>query len=403
MSGAVCSTRVDLAAHLLDLVAPAELGDEVVPGARLLGVSTELGLRLRLATEDGTVDIELTPAAEGVRHAARTSALLLGYRVEGGRVSSERGALLCRELAAVVARNEEAVLASIAAQATARREKEHHGARVREVAIRTLLEEAGPAHGRFYTLSPYVGCLIGCGFCYAQSRLAQLRRIARLPSAPWGSYVDVRVDAPEILRRELAHATPRPVKFCPIVSDPYQAVERRHRLTRRCLGVLRDHGAEFPVLVLTRSALIADDLELIASLPAPHVGVSIPTLDDEVRKHFEPRAASIDDRLRILEAFGSRGVRTFAVVQPLLPGPIDALADALSRCVESVSIDVLRGVQGAGEAFAEPRYASSRDDAWQLASAETLAATLTARGVKVWNGELPPELVVGIGDEPEGT
>ena len=81
------------------------------------------------------------------------------------------------------------------------------------------------------------------------------------------------------------------------MSDPYQALERRERLTRRCLEVIRDAPAPFPVLVLTRSTLILDDLDLLASLPQAYAGVSLPTVDDEVRRHFEPRAASVPELL----------------------------------------------------------------------------------------------------------
>ncbi|MBA3549016.1 MAG: hypothetical protein H0T76_21240, partial [Nannocystis sp.] len=104
------------------------------------------------------------------------------------------------------------------------------------------------------------------------------------------------------------------------------------------------------------------------------------------------RGATIAERLDILRSFRALGVRTIAVVQPLLAGSLEAHADALAGCVDSVSIDVLRGVEGAREQFDDPRYVATASDEWQLARAHALVAALTARGVPVWRGELPPEL-----------
>jgi len=237
-----------------------------------------------------------------------------------------------------------------------------------------------------------VGCLIGCRFCYAQSRVGIARDLERLPNVPWGSYVDARINAPEVLAKELAETAPRPLKFCPIVCDPYQAVEKRYGITRRCLEAIRDAGAAWPTMVLTRSRLIERDAALLASLPSARGGVSIPTIDDAVRQHFEPRGASVDDRLGVLRMLRAAGVPTFAVVQPLLPGSIVALADALAETVSSVSIDVLHGVEGAEEEFDAPAYVESKDADWQVARALELEAALEVRGVAVWRGELPPDL-----------
>jgi hypothetical protein len=172
--------------------------------------------------------------------------------------------------------------------------------RVREVTVDHLLELAGPPAARFYTCSPYVGCLIGCRFCYAQERLAAGRAAAGLPMAPWGSWVDVRVNAAAVLADELARLPRYPIKFCPIVSDPYHAIEARLGLTRACLAAIAAAAAPPPVLLLTRAALVTRDLDLLAALPWAGVGVSLPTIDDDVRAHFEPRAAPIAARLATL-------------------------------------------------------------------------------------------------------
>ncbi len=381
---------MDLRSHLLELIAPITVGDELVPGARLIGASTELGLRLIFDLGGTEIRVEVEPAAPGRRYAAKTERLLFSYRSSGG--NSELGLRLCQRVAALAAKREALVLAAIAEDAAAAREREENAARVREVRIERLLEPAGTPSRRHHTLTPYVGCLVGCRFCYAQSRTSLVRRLEELPELPWGSYVDVRVNAAEVLAEELEELPALPIKFCPIVSDPYQAVESRYRITRACLEVLLRARFSRSVLVLTRARLIERDINLLSALEQAYVGASIPTIDDEVRRHFEPRAAAIGERVAMLYRMREAGVRTFAVVQPLLPGPIEALADALAGCVTSVSIDVLHDTFGAARDFEDPRYRMSADPRWQWERAEELIAALTKRGVEIWQGELPPEL-----------
>lgn len=371
---------MDLRARLLSLL-PIGPGQELAPGVRLIAASTELGLRLTFDDRGRTVHVEVAPAEAGGKHAARTPRLLLSYRTAAA-VAPADGQALCALVARAIAPREDAVLDGAGAEAAS--------ARVREVEVTTLLEP-GPG---FDSLSPYVGCLIGCRFCYAQSRLAGVRRFAGLAPAPWGSWVDARINAPAVLAAELVGRPPRPIKICPVVSDPYHAIERGLALTRGCLATLAAAAAPPPVMILTRSALIERDADLLGTLRA-FAGVSLPTADDEVRAHFEPRAASIDERVHALGTLRAAGARTIAVAQPMLPGPVDALADLLAAHVDSVSLDVLHGEEGAAALFDDERFAFARTPAWQAERAAALTAALTARGVAVWTGELPPALTVG--------
>ena len=213
-----------------------------------------------------------------------------------------------------------------------------------------------------------------------------------MPEVPWGSFVDVRVNAAEVLGRELLELPPGPVKFCPIVSDPYHAVEARFGVTRACLIALRDAPRPWPTLVLTRARLVERDADVLAAIPVAYAGASIPTVDDEVRRHFEPRGARISERLNAMRNLRAAGVKTFAVVQPILPGSLEELADALAEVVSSARVDVLNGVEGAEAEFSDERYAIARSDAWQRERAISLREMLEARGVALWEGELPPEL-----------
>lgn len=370
----------------LALIDPLTEGDALSDGVTLRSISTELGLRLTLETSLGAVHVELSPVDSTPRFAARTENFALGYRRgrDVGEMPSKFGESICASLAQRISSNEAAVVATLNAEAQSTE------SRVRELEVDRLLERRELGPNTHYSLSPYVGCTVGCRFCYAQTRLDPLRSMLRLPSAPWGSYVDARVNAAEVLAREIQRLPPAPIKFCPIVSDPYQPLEQRLRLTRQCLDVLRDAPPGWRVMVLTRSALILGDLDRIAAIPNALVGVSLPSVDETTLKHFEPRAATAAERLDVLRKFSEAGVETMAVVQPMLPGSVERLADALATHVTSVSLGTLEGEAGASELFDTDPFPPARTDTWQREQAQALREALTQRGVAVWRGELPP-------------
>lgn len=380
---------MDIRSNLVALLAPWPLGHEVLPGARFAGASTELGMRLRFELDDGVLWVDVAPIAFAPAFAAQSDRLAFGYRTEGNRrvVDPQLGLLLCRHVAAQARQNEARVFQTLEDE-----RGDDDEARIRRVQVNALLERVGQKEQSFYTLSPYVGCTIGCQFCYASSKVDPMRAVLGLHIFPWGSYVDARCNAPEVLADELERLPVLPIKFCPVVSDPYQALEKRERLTRKCLETIRAARYVWPLLLLTRSTMILDDLDLIASLPRVFAGVSLPTIDDEVRAHFEPRAASVSERLDILRALRRAGAPTIAIVQPILDGSIERLADALAETADSVSIDVLRGVMGAEREFSLARYAPTREQSWQVNQARALAEMLGERGVPVWVSELPPGL-----------
>lgn len=377
---------MDLRTKLLDLLAPVRVGDELLPGARLRGASDEIGPRLVFEVDGEPLHVEVAPI-EAATPAAATSARLRFAYVGATGAGRARGLAICRAVARLATINERAVLEELARDASADGDRP---ARVRELHVERLLEEAWHEGRRFHTLSPYVGCLVGCRFCYAQSHVALTRRLAGRAAVPWGSYVDVRVNAAEVLARELEEQDVRVVKLCPIVSDPYQAVEARAGVTRACLEAMARARRPPVPIVLTRCRLVERDAALLATLGA-RVGFSLPTVDDGVRAHFEPRAASIPERLEALTALRRAGVATFGVVQPVLPGPLPALVDALAAHCASVTLDVLRGVEGAAGDFADPRFAHAASAAWQAERAAELERALRERGVPVWR-ELPPGL-----------
>lgn len=150
----------------------------------------------------------------------------------------------------------------------------------REIVSKTVLTKTG-IPGYDWCLNPYVGCEHGCRYCYASF---MKRFTGHLE--PWGAFVDAKVNAPEALRRQLRRAR-RGSVLVGTVTDPYQPLERRYRLTRRCLEALAER--RFPVSVLTRSPLCVRDVDVFRRFEDISVGLSITTDDEEVRRLFRTR------------------------------------------------------------------------------------------------------------------
>jgi DNA repair photolyase len=193
--------------------------------------------------------------------------------------------------------------------------------------------------------------------------------------------VDVKVNAPAVLRAEVARLTPGPVRLSPVVTDPYQPLERRYRVTRGCLEVLL--GARFSPVVLTRAARVTDDLALLAQFPSAAVGFSIPTDDDSVRAIFEPGADPIDERIDALARCHAAGLRTFAVVQPMLPMDPVALAARLAPLVRAVRIDRMVELDRMRPLYEGAGLGAAASDEYAARTAAALRAAFGAYGIAV--------------------
>jgi len=134
----------------------------------------------------------------------------------------------------------------------------------------------------------------------------------------WGSFVDIKINAPQVLKRQL-EKIPRGLVSFSTVTDPYQPLEKKYGITRQLLLELCEH--EFPISVLTKSDLVLRDKELFERYGRDHceVGFSIATMDEKVRKHFEPKAPPVEKRIQALRELHSAGVRTWVFLAPILP------------------------------------------------------------------------------------
>lgn len=181
-----------------------------------------------------------------------------------------------------------------------------------------------------YVINPYRGCQHNCSYCYAHF----MKRFTG-HKEPWGQFVDVKENAPELLKLEINKKKPGKV-WISGVCDPYQPLEAKYKLTRQCLEILAQHN--WPAIVQTRSPLVLRDMDIIKKGRGFEVGFSVTTADDEIRKLFEPNAPSIKERVRALDELHQAGIRTYAMIAPILPGA-ESLAPILGGKVDYVILD----------------------------------------------------------------
>jgi DNA repair photolyase len=183
-----------------------------------------------------------------------------------------------------------------------------------------------------YTVNAYAGCQHACTYCYARF----MKRFTG-HKEPWGEFVDVKINAADLLSREILRKTPGRV-WISGVCDPYQPLEKEYQLTRKCLEILVRHN--WPVTIQTRSPLVTRDIDLLVKSSQVEVGMSITTADDTVRRFFEPYAPPIDKRIEALQELHSHSIKTFTMIAPLLPHA-EGLSSLLAGKVDKILIDRL--------------------------------------------------------------
>ncbi len=169
------------------------------------------------------------------------------------------------------------------------------------------------------SINPYRGCEHGCIYCYARPTHEYLGFSSGLD---FESKIMVKTKAPELLRAELAARKWKPQSLAMSgVTDCYQPVERKLKITRGCLEVLAE--CRNPVGIVTKNALVARDIDVLQEL-AKHrcaaVFISLTTLDTDLRRVMEPRTASPRDRLDTMQKLASAGIPVGVMTAPIIPG-----------------------------------------------------------------------------------
>ena len=181
-----------------------------------------------------------------------------------------------------------------------------------------LTRNASPDIPFGVSLNPYRGCEHGCIYCFARPTHSYL---GLSPGLDFESRIYAKINAPELLRRELAKPSyvPEPIALG-VITDAYQPVERELRLTRRVLEVLNEH--EHAVAAITKSSLIERDIDLLAPMARRGqalVAITVTTLDAAIARTLEPRAATPTRRLRTIRTLADAGIPVGVSIAPVIP------------------------------------------------------------------------------------
>lgn len=199
--------------------------------------------------------------------------------------------------------------------------------KIKEIHAKSVLS---PSKIYDYVVNPYVGCQHACSYCYARfmKRFTGHREL-------WGDFVDVKINAPELLIKEIKRKRIGTV-WVSGVCDPYQPLEAKYKITRQCLEILVRNN--WPVFIQTRSPLVVRDMDLFKQAGHLDVGLSITTANDEIRKIFEPYAPPVGKRLSAVATLHQNGIRTYVMIAPILP-EAENLIVMLAGKVDYIVID----------------------------------------------------------------
>ncbi|MFS1514205.1 radical SAM protein [Chengkuizengella sp. SCS-71B] len=198
-----------------------------------------------------------------------------------------------------------------------------------------LTKASGYLKGYTHTLNPYAGCSFSCKFCYVREM-----PIAKFKGLEWGTWVDVKLGASDLLKKELTKAKNKgPVHiFMSSSTDPYQPAEANHFITRSLLEVMVEIQPDF-LFVQTRSPLVTRDIQYFKQLKdRVLISMTIETDLGEMRKIFTPSAPPIAARFKALQDLKEAGLPIQAAISPVLPSS-ESFAKKLFSVVSRVCVD----------------------------------------------------------------
>lgn len=255
-----------------------------------------------------------------------------------------------------------------------------------------ITKNQSPDIGFEQSINPYKGCEHGCIYCFARPTHAYLDLS---PGLDFESKIFYKTDARKHLLAELSH----PRYKCSTIAigtntDPYQPAEKQHRIMREILATLLE--CRHPVSIVTKSALIARDLDILAELASmglAYVHVSVTTLDNDLKTKLEPRTASPQARLRTISRLREAGIPTGAMLAPLIPFINDRELEALVvRCVEA-------GAQALGYILirlpleVQPLFEEWLANHYPLQAARVMAAIRDTRGGRAYRSQWHTRMV----------
>jgi DNA repair photolyase len=198
-----------------------------------------------------------------------------------------------------------------------------------------ITRNTSPDIGFDRSINPYRGCAHGCVYCFARPTHAYLDLS---PGLDFETQLFVKPDAPRLLESELRKPGYRPAVIAiGTNTDPYQPIEREHRIMRGCLEVLA--AFNHPVSITTKSFLVTRDIDILGPMAAKGlaaVAVSVTTLDRDLHRKLEPRAATPAKRLDAIRLLAASGIPTTVMAAPVIPRINDhELEDILAAAKEA--------------------------------------------------------------------
>lgn len=217
------------------------------------------------------------------------------------------------------------------------------GFEVKEVEAKSILSPSRLKDADYdFSCNPYTGCRFGCVYCYASF----MARYVGKKTEDWGNFVFAKINAPELLEKEILKMKglgKGKVIWFSSVTDPYQGLEAKYQLTRKCLEALVKIGYQGSVSFLTKSDLVLRDIDVMKQLKEVEVGMTVTSTDDDISQFFEKHAPPASKRLAALKKLSEEGIKTYAFVGPLLPHFVakEESLDKLFKALKAVGINDL--------------------------------------------------------------
>lgn len=178
----------------------------------------------------------------------------------------------------------------------------------RDVKVKSITSKSR-LPGLDFALNPYRGCGHACIYCYSPDVLREARW------QEWGQFVDVKSNAPNLISKERKKM--KGTVGVGTVTDPYQPIEDKTKITRYCLEQLA--MSDCSVSIQTKSDIVLRDLNILKRMKNPEVGFTVTTLDEELAKKLEPGAPPPRKRIAALKELADAGIRTWAFLGPIIP------------------------------------------------------------------------------------
>jgi len=184
---------------------------------------------------------------------------------------------------------------------------------IKRIKVKDIIVPTNLANSN-YAIDPYIGCEIACAYCYARYLDKN-----NCNNKAWGSYVYIKENAPDLIKKDKMYD--KKTISIGTLTDPYQSVEEEYEITRKILKKLISFDSE--IAIITKSDLVIRDIDLFKKFKDIIIAVSISYTDDKVRLKLEPKAITINQRIRVLKELHNNGIKTALFIDPIFPGITD--------------------------------------------------------------------------------